>query len=82
MIRAKFVVTQVTKYEGANDAHVVLEPRYDSKLPEDQRFAEATPCGRLEMQVTVPSVIEQFTPGRIFYLDFVEAPAGTSRYHQ
>ena len=79
-IRGKFVVDHVTKHQG-NYAHVVLEPRYDSKLPEDQRFAEATPCGKLELTVTVPAVIEALQPGKVFYLDLVEAPEGTSPYH-
>jgi hypothetical protein len=81
MIRGKFVVTSRTEYENINYAKVILEARYDSQLPEDQRFAEATPTGKLEMTVTVPAVIEAFKPGKIFYLDFNEAPEGTSRYH-
>lgn len=81
MIRGKFVVDHVTKRVG-NVANVVLDARYDSSLPEDQRFAEATPSGKIEMSVTVPSVIEAFQPGKVFYVDFTEAPAGTSQYHQ
>lgn len=81
MIRGKFVVDHVTRYPG-NYAQVVLDARYDSKLPEDQRFAEATPCGKIEMTVTVPAVIEAFQPGKVFYVDFTEAPEGTSPYHQ
>lgn len=81
MIRGKFVVDRVTKYQG-NHAHVVLDARYESSLPEDKRFAEATPNGKIEMLVTVPAVIEAFQPGKVFYVDFTEAPAGTSQYHQ
>jgi hypothetical protein len=84
-IRAKFVVTSVTTYETSGDASsalITLQPRYDSKIPEDQRFAEATPSGKLEMNVTIKPVIDQFKPGKVFYLDFTEAPAGTSRYHE
>ena len=81
-VRGKFVVTQVTKFAGTNYAKVEMEPRYDSKLPEDQRFAEATPSGKLELGVTVPSVVEFFTPGKVLYLDFSEAPVGTSTLHE
>ena len=82
MIRGKFVtVDHVTKPQGSF-AHVVFDARYDSKLPEDQRFAEATPNGKIEMTVTVPSVIEVFQPGKVFYVDFTEAPAETSSFHQ
>jgi hypothetical protein len=81
MIRGKFVVDHVVNHQG-NYAHVVLDARYDSSLPEDQRFAEATPNGKIEMSVTVPSVIEAFQPGKVFYVDFTEAPAGTPQHHQ
>lgn len=79
-VRGKFVVDQVTRFAG-NYARVFLDARYDSKLPEDQRFAEATPNGKIEMTVTVPAVIEAFQPGKVFYVDFVEAPDGTSPLH-
>ena len=82
MSRGKFVVSQVTYYESSGPyVNVTLEARYDSKLPEDQRFAAATPSGKIEMNVTVPAVIEAFEPGRVFYVDFIEAPAGTSPMH-
>lgn len=79
---AKFVVTQVTHYETAGCAQVTLEPRYAKGVAEDQRFAEATPCGKLEMTVTNPRALEHLKPGAIFYLNLVPAPEGTSRYHE
>jgi hypothetical protein len=80
-VRAKFVVDSITKFAGSY-ANIKLVARYDSSIPEDKRFAEATPNGAFEMTVTNPAVIEQMQPGKIFYLDFTEAPAGTSPYHQ
>lgn len=80
-VRAKFTVTQVTTYHGGN-ATITMEPRYDSSIPEDQRFYEATPTGKFEMYVSNPAAIEQFKPGKVFYADFTEAPEGTSPYHQ
>ncbi|MFJ2004827.1 hypothetical protein [Streptomyces chartreusis] len=41
---------------------------YDTTIPEDQRYARATPCGAIEIQVDNPSVA--FEPGRQYYLDF------------
>ncbi len=79
-IRAKFTVTQVTHYEGGN-ALVTLEPRYDSAIPEDQRFNDATPAGKFEMYVANKFAIERLKPGAVFYADFNEAPEGTSKYH-
>jgi hypothetical protein len=34
------------------------------------------------MTVTVPAVIDAFKPGKVFYVDFTEARAGTSPMHQ
>lgn len=82
MIRAKFVVTQVTHFEHPGYAQITLEPRYAKNVPEDQRFAQATPCGKFEMTVTNPAVIEKLKPGTIWYLDFEAAPEGTSPYHE
>jgi len=48
---------------------------YDPDVPEDVRYAQATPVGELRIQVDNPSVI--FEPGRSYYLDFtpVDEPA-------
>lgn len=81
MVRAKFVVTQVTRYEGGY-AQIELEPRYSKTIPEDQRFAEATPSGKLSMMVTNRAVIDVLQPGKVFYIDITEAPEGTSKYHE
>lgn len=64
-IRAKFEVISV------ENETVTLEPRYDETIPEDRRFNEATPWGRLEMFVNNPAALEQLQPGRVFYLDLV-----------
>jgi hypothetical protein len=72
-VRAKFTVTRVEKhtYSSSYESHkVILAPCYDPELPEDQRFAKASPSGELWMQVDNPAALEQLTPGRVFYLDF------------
>ncbi|MFK0155366.1 hypothetical protein ACIQVK_25235 [Streptomyces sp. NPDC090493] len=48
---------------------------YDPDLPEDQRYAKASPSGNLTIQVDNPNVT--FTPGASYYLDFtpVDEPA-------
>lgn len=82
VVRAKFVVTEVTEFANSTTKIVKLQPRYDSSLPEDKRFAEATPSGDLSMTVTNPGALQHLKAGAIFYLDFVPAPEGTSPYHQ
>lgn len=78
-VRAKFTVTAVEpRWEGDEGPgrKIVLEPRYDDSIPEDQRFAQATPSGRLEMVVDNPSAIAALPEGQAFYLDLtpVEPP--------
>lgn len=68
IIRAKF---EVIERVGENQTTVILEPRYDESVPEDQRFSEATPWGKLEMFVNNPTAIQILQPGQKFYLDLI-----------
>ena len=47
---------------------------YDTSLPEDQRFAIATPTGSVKITLTNPALKEYFKPGQVFLLtlDLVE----------
>ncbi len=84
VVRAKFTVThhEVLHYQSG-DPHVTvhLQPRCESSIPEDKRFAAATPSGELKMYITNKSAIEHLKPGRAFYLDFIPVPEGVSPYH-
>lgn len=42
--------------------------QYDQSIPEDQRYAKASPSGELRIKVDNPYVT--FEPGRQYYLDF------------
>ncbi|MFM9595768.1 hypothetical protein ACKI1J_24090 [Streptomyces scabiei] len=44
---------------------------YDLSVPEDERYALATPSGTLQIQVDNPAV--SFEPGKDYYLDFTPA---------
>jgi hypothetical protein len=48
-----------------------FEATYDPDLPEDQRFARATPVGSLKITVDNPAVT--FEPGSAYYLDITPA---------
>lgn len=50
-----------------------FSPQYDPSVPEDQRYAKASPMGELRIQVDNPAV--SFKPGTTYYLDFTEVPA-------
>jgi hypothetical protein len=48
--------------------------RYDTSIPEDQRFQKATPWGTIEMQIDNPAALEQLKPGKSYYVDFTPVP--------
>lgn len=77
-VRAKFMVTEIHRHawDSGKGATLVLQPQYDSSIPEDRRFAQATPSGRMEMRVDNPGAIEALPLGKQFYVDFtpVEEP--------
>jgi hypothetical protein len=72
MIRAKFkCISETTSAYGSEGAkHYKFQALYDSTLPEDQRFAKATPSGTLEILVDNPSA--QFELAADYYLDFTK----------
>lgn len=75
-IRAKFRCTNrtTTQYGATPEAAWVafnFEAQYDPNIPEDQRFAKATPVGKLTMNVDNPTVV--FEPGKSYYLDITPA---------
>jgi hypothetical protein len=73
MVRAKFIFGEERNSVGGSKT-LVFWPEYDRTIPEDQRFSDATPSGRLEMMVNNPAAIKQFELGKSYYLDFT--PAG------
>lgn len=80
MVRAKFCVVAVNAVPWSEDAkEIVLEPRYDPTLPEDQKYSKYTPSGRITMVVDNPPAAAQLPLGKILFVDFTpaepEAPA-------
>ena len=79
-VRAKLTVESITAYRYGDAKLVKLSPQYDLSIPEDQRFAKATPSGSVELYIDNPAALEQLAPdgkpGRSFYVDFtpVEEP--------
>lgn len=75
-VRAKFQVSSIKSFAWHPTAkEITLAPQYDPAIPEDQRFAKATPSGSLTMQVDNPAAAEQFELGKFFYLDFTPVEA-------
>lgn len=74
-VRAKFCCMEMTQICGFSGARYKFTPRYDQDIPEDRRFAKASPCGELWINVDNPAV--SFEIGTFYYLDFTPVPAGS-----
>lgn len=69
-----FVCEYVTTYSSlAFSADVCLKAQYDPVLPEENRFAEATPIGDLKVRITNPKLSEFFKPGKKYLMAITEA---------
>ncbi|MEU1474511.1 hypothetical protein [Streptomyces sp. NPDC005760] len=80
-VRAKFQCTIEThKRWGAAASQVARTYEfmaiYDPTVPEDQRYAKASPSGNLTIQVDNPNVT--FEPGKQYYLDFTPVDGGAA----
>ena len=73
-VRAKFMVVEKTQFAWSKDSvKIKLSPQYDNNIPEDQRFAKATPSGEFWMQVDNPSAAEALELGKTYYIDISAA---------
>ncbi len=76
-VRAKLHLKSETLYEWGGKK-LTFETRYDTSIPEDQRFQKATPTGNIEMQIDNPVALEQFKLGGDYYVDFTPVPAASA----
>ncbi|TAM72312.1 hypothetical protein EPN44_15955 [bacterium] len=73
-VRAKFKLTETTKHSWNPKARTLkFQAQYDTRIPEDQRFQEATPSGTFEMLCTNPAANDQFELGKDYYFDITPA---------
>lgn len=81
MMRAKMQVQQVEKL-GTPPTQVNLtmsavtgkEPFGAAGESEDNTYARWTPTGGVNLTITNPELLEKFSQGQKFYVDFTEAP--------
>lgn len=62
--------------EGIKDNAVTFRTVYEgdvSKDTENARFTKATPWGTIQLGIDNPVALEQFTPGKSYYVDFIPA---------
>ncbi|MEH2390036.1 MAG: hypothetical protein V7K14_30585 [Nostoc sp.] len=71
MIRAKFTCQQNTLNHETQTATVIFTPVTTNPFSEENlTFWQATPAGRIELQVTNPLASAQFSVGSDYYVDF------------
>lgn len=72
MVVGKF---RVAKCDNISPDNNLLDVRlwavYDENLPEDQKYATATPNGRIEMMVNNPAVKDHFQPDTPMFCVFM-----------
>jgi hypothetical protein len=67
-VRAKFRLAEVHHYSYGHKKYI-FRPEYDTSIPEDQRFAKASPSGEFTITVDNPAVDAQFKVGEFYYFD-------------
>ena len=71
--RCMFECEMITKYPDDYEK-VNLRAQYNTHIPMEKRFAEASPSGSFEIFITNPNVYGFFKPGTKYYLDIQEVP--------
>lgn len=78
-VRTKFRVNSVTKYDGIG---VRLElfsvVNQNGNSGKKSQSWNATPTGKIELQINNLSAAQQFEPGKEFYVDFTEVVNSTN----
>lgn len=74
-VRAKFQVQSIkSMHWSKTHKEIILAPQYDTSIPEDRRYATATPSGSITLMVDNPAAAEQLELGKFFYIDFTPVP--------
>jgi hypothetical protein len=71
-VRAKFKLSEVHHYTYGT-RKFIFRPEYDTSIPEDQRFAKASPSGEFTISVDNPAVFDKFEIGKQYYFDITPA---------
>lgn len=75
-VRAKFRCATIahihSEYPNNTCAEVKLFPVY-ADSPENKTWSMATPSGEIMLRITNPAAVEQFSPGKDYFIDFTPA---------
>lgn len=70
MMRAKFKLQELTRYEGGNGKLVFQAVTSGSK--ENDEFFKYTPSGKIEMTLVSGKVLDMLEAGGEYYIDFTQ----------
>jgi hypothetical protein len=73
MVRAKFKFTGIQTGYSEQSRELTFTAQYDETIPEDKRFAKATPSGTFKMTCDNPAANAQFELGKQYYFDISPA---------
>lgn len=70
-VRALFKVMAIRQDHWNPQARTIeLSAQYDTSIPKEKRFYDATPSATMSMTVNNPAAIESLALGKAFYVDF------------
>lgn len=72
-VRCKFQLSEVTTHAHGGQ-RFKFTPNYDTSIPEDQRFAKASPSGEFTIWVDNPTAQAAFKVGEFYYFDAIPVP--------
>lgn len=69
-VRCKLQLTQITHTTWTpNGGKLTFQAVYDQSIPEDARFAKASPNGTFEIYVDNPDAFNSYELGKFYYFD-------------
>jgi hypothetical protein len=72
-VRAKFRLAEVHHF-AYGTRKFIFRPEYDTSIPEDARFAKASPSGEFTISVDNQAVFDKFQVGDYYYFDINPVP--------
>jgi hypothetical protein len=73
-VRAKLKLVEITALSWGSAKRLKFQAEYDSSIPEDIRFAKASPSGHFEILIDNPEALEKFQIGKSYYVDASPVP--------
>jgi len=81
MMRAKMKIDSITHYDNTEQVDLnmsaVCKNKYEGEgLDENNTFAKFTPNANLTISICNPALMDKFSEGQTFYVDFTETEKG------